>query len=100
MAKAKVLLLGDIDHAHDTWQALAADFDVVRPAAKRRDDFLAECRDGRLDGVVAAYRTFFSADVTGRWDEELVQALPASFKLVAHNGASAAPLARQTGLLC
>ncbi len=36
--------------------------------------------------MVACYRTFFSADVTGNWDEELVEVLPAGLRVVSHNG--------------
>lgn len=86
MSKAKILLLGEIDHAHKTWAALGEHFDLIEPQAKNRADFLAECKAGKLDGVVSAYRTFASLSITGRWDAELVDALPASFKLIAHNG--------------
>ena len=56
--------------------------------AQNRAEFLEECRSGRLDGVVAVYRTFMSVSKTGRFDEELVAALPASLKFICHNGAS------------
>lgn len=46
-----------------------------------------EAQSGAFDGVVAAYRTFPSVSVTGNWDEELVSALPGTFKAVSHNGA-------------
>jgi hypothetical protein len=55
-------------------------------SAKNRAEFLAECRSGRFDGVVAIYRTFPSIDVTGRIDEELVAALPRSVRFICHNG--------------
>ena len=41
---------------------------------------------GALDGVLVIYRTFESAEMTGRFDEKLVAALPASVKFICHNG--------------
>jgi hypothetical protein len=58
----------------------------VTPKAQDRSEFIAECRAGELDGVVATYRTFESVAITGRFDEELVQALPDSLQFVCHNG--------------
>jgi glyoxylate reductase len=60
---------------------------VVRPAARNRDEFLAECRSGALDGAAVAFRTFDSVDVTGRFDTALVAALPETLRFVCHNGA-------------
>lgn len=85
--KPKVLLLGDIDHAHKTWESLGELAELIKPTSTNRDDFLQECRDGKLDGVVAAYRTFGSFSITGRIDEEVVNALPKSMKYLAHCGA-------------
>lgn len=72
--------------ARDTWEDLSSLVEIVEPRSSNRQDFIAECKAGKLDGVVAVYRTFPSVSVTGHWDEELVQALPESLKLVAHNG--------------
>ncbi|KAL9092162.1 MAG: hypothetical protein Q9165_004595 [Trypethelium subeluteriae] len=87
MTKPKALLLGDIDHAKDTWQSLSDVADLVCPQSTNRKEFLDECRNGKYDGVVVAYRTFQSAALTGLFDEELVKALPKSIRFVAHNGA-------------
>lgn len=87
MGKPKVLLLGKIDHAHDTWNSLSDIADLIEPQSKNRSEFLEECKSGKLDGVAAAYRTFMSASITGLWDEELVNALPKSLQFCAHNGA-------------
>lgn len=59
---------------------------MVTPTARTREDFLQECRAGKLDGVVAAYRTFNSFSITGMIDAELVEALPKSMKFLAHCG--------------
>ncbi|OAQ87332.1 glyoxylate reductase [Purpureocillium lilacinum] len=85
--KPKVLLLGEIEHAHDAWVSIADIAHVLRPQSSNRADFIAECKSGALDGVVAAYRTFASAQVTGRIDGELLDALPSSFRYLCHNGA-------------
>jgi hypothetical protein len=44
---------------------------------------MKECQDGKLDGVIAAYRTFASVAVTGRFDEELCKVLPKSWRYLA-----------------
>ena len=82
-----MLLLGIIDHAKKTWDELADVAELVEPQSKNREEFIEECKSGKLDGVVAAYRTFVSVGITGRWDEELVAALPKSLKYLVHNGA-------------
>lgn len=87
MAKPKVLLLGKIDHATQTWENLSDIADLIQPQSTNRADFIAECTSGRLDGVAACYRTFASASITGPWDEELIAALPRSLTVCAHNGA-------------
>jgi len=59
----------------------------VTPQAKNREDFIKECQDGKLDGVVAAYRTVHSLSITGRFDKELCPVLPKSWLYLSHNGA-------------
>ncbi|GAB7348658.1 hypothetical protein MBLNU459_g7025t1 [Dothideomycetes sp. NU459] len=87
MSKPKVLLLGEIVLAHDAWEKFAKDVEVVTPTAKNRAEFIEECKSGKLDGVVAAYRTFPSVSITGIFDKELIEVLPKSWKFLAHNGA-------------
>ena len=58
----------------------------MRPQATNRAEFIEECKSGKLDGIVAGYRTFASVSITGYWDEELVNALPKSFKFICNNG--------------
>jgi hypothetical protein len=36
--------------------------------------------------VLVIYRTFASVDITGRFDEELLEVLPKSVRFVCHNG--------------
>lgn len=72
--------------AQEQWASLGKLADVVKPKATNRAEFIQECRDGKLDGVIVAYRTFNSASITGNFDEELVSALPKSLKFLAHCG--------------
>ena len=77
----------DIHSAHQEWKSLSELGELIEPQAKNREDFIKECKDGKLDGVVAAYRTFPSVSITGRFDAELLQHLPKSWRYVAHCGA-------------
>jgi len=52
------------------------------------NNFLKECQDGSLDGVVAIYRTSLSGSITGLIDEELLHVLPKTLKYIYHNGPS------------
>ncbi|KFY27416.1 hypothetical protein V493_03488 [Pseudogymnoascus sp. VKM F-4281 (FW-2241)] len=87
MSKPKVLLLGEIDHAHKDWSDLASIADVLTPTSTNRADFIKESQGGAFDGVIAAYRTFQSVSITGLIDDELVSSLPKSLKYLSHNGA-------------
>ncbi|KAH8900431.1 hypothetical protein GQ53DRAFT_815312 [Thozetella sp. PMI_491] len=91
MAKPKVLLLGNIDHANTTWDGLAdvAELVRIRPDEMDRPQFLEACKSGRFDGVVAiADRAPSSFATWGhKCDEELISALPRSLKYICHNGA-------------
>ncbi len=57
-----------------------------QPQATSRAEFIRECQEGRLDGVIVAFRTFYSIKITGMFDEELVSVLPKSLKFICHNG--------------
>lgn len=83
--KKLIFLLAD--SAKKEFEALSSLGEIITPKSTTRADFLTECKSGAFDGVVAAYRTFDSVDVTGRIDEELVASLPKSLKFIAHNGA-------------
>ncbi|KAL8322632.1 hypothetical protein RB597_008381 [Gaeumannomyces tritici] len=87
-ARPKVLLLGEVELAASALAELEQVAEVLTPQSRDRASFMAECRaGGRLDGVVAAYRTFDSARVTGPIDAELAASLPPSLRFVCHNGA-------------
>ncbi|KAI9891172.1 MAG: hypothetical protein M1814_003015 [Vezdaea aestivalis] len=86
-AKPKVLVLGTIEHAHDALNELGEISELITPKAKDRSAFLQEAREGAFDGVLAVYRTFDSVAITGRVDQELIDALPESLEFISHNGA-------------
>lgn len=65
--------------------------EIVVPAASNRDEFIAECRSGKLDGVEVVLRTF-DMRVTGLIDAELIEALPTSLKFICHNGVSSSQI--------
>ncbi|KAG6202766.1 hypothetical protein E4U35_004952, partial [Claviceps purpurea] len=83
--KSKLLVLGAIEHAHEAWSRVAQIADVLTPKAKNREDLIAEAQSGAFDGVVVAYRTFESFAVTGKVNNELLDALPSSLKFLCHN---------------
>lgn len=77
----------DLHSAHEEYQSLDQIGELVRPQSTNREDFIKECQEGKLDGVVAAYRTFSSISITGRFDEELCKVLPVSWRFLGHCGA-------------
>ncbi|KAF2706764.1 glyoxylate reductase [Pleomassaria siparia CBS 279.74] len=87
MKRAKVLLLGEIEHAHESWNSLSNLATLTNPKTHTRTGFLKECKDGEMDGVLVIYRTFASVEFTGRFDEELINVLPATVRFICHNGA-------------
>ncbi|QPH18872.1 hypothetical protein C2857_003985 [Epichloe festucae Fl1] len=86
-SRPKVLLLGEIEHAHDAWSTIAQIADVLQPKSTNRQEFISECQSGAFDGTTVAYRTFDSFSVTGKFDNELLDALPSSLQFLCHNGA-------------
>lgn len=72
--------------AQAAWNALGEVAQLVESAATTRAEFIQECKDGKLDGVVAIYRTMGSLSQTGLVDEELVNVLPSSLRYIAHCG--------------
>lgn len=59
---------------------------MIQPKATNRDEFIAECKSGALDGISVVYRTFDSVKITGKIDSELLDAFPKSIKFLCHNG--------------
>lgn len=74
--------------AQVAWSALSDIAELVESSATNRAEFIQECKDGKLDGVVAIYRTIGSVALTGLVDEELLNVLPSSLRYIAHCGES------------
>lgn len=74
--------------AQAAWSALSEIAELVESSATNRAEFIQECKDGKLDGVVAIYRTIGSVALTGLVDEELLNVLPSSLRYIAHCGES------------
>ena len=74
--------------AYDAWNALSEIAELTTTQAGTRVAFLEELRSGKHDGVVAICdRAPSSFTQVGKWDEELLNALPKSLKYIAHMGA-------------
>ncbi|KAI1124594.1 D-isomer specific 2-hydroxyacid dehydrogenase [Nemania abortiva] len=82
-----VLCIGKLGDTAAEWQALGSKYELLEFHSGTRADFLANCRSGIYDAVVGCYRSNDSTRLTGRFDAELVDALPEKLKYVAHNGA-------------
>lgn len=74
--------------AQTAWSALGEIAELVESSATNRAEFIQECKDGKLDGVVAIYRTIGSVTLTGLVDEELLNVLPSSLRYITHCGES------------
>jgi D-3-phosphoglycerate dehydrogenase len=73
--------------ATTSWNALSDLAELVTPSARNRSEFIEECKSGMLDGtVIICDRAPSSLAVTGKYDEELIEALPKSLKFICHNG--------------
>lgn len=84
--KAKVLRLGPWNHSEPEWAELAKHATVVDCDSPNREQFLKDLK-GKYSDVTNIARTFLSISQTGRFDRELVAALPESVRLVSHCGA-------------
>ncbi|KAI8627270.1 D-isomer specific 2-hydroxyacid dehydrogenase [Xylariaceae sp. FL1651] len=82
-----VLLIGQLTQTDAEWQALGSKYTLLEFRAGTREEFLTNCRNGIYDAVVGCYRSNGSTKVTGRFDAELVDALPKAWKFIAHEGA-------------
>ncbi|KAF2725284.1 hypothetical protein K431DRAFT_317764 [Polychaeton citri CBS 116435] len=84
---SSALLIGNITHAEEEWQALGSLTKLKEYRSGSRQEFLSKLKAGDYDDVVAIYRSNESTSVTGPFDKELVSALPKSLRYVTHNGA-------------
>lgn len=75
-----------LNSAYEKLKSLEDIAEIVKVTATNRDDFIKEAKSGAFDGVIAAYRTFGSFNTTGNIDNEILEALPKSFKFLCHVG--------------
>lgn len=70
-----------------SWNALGEISERMTSSANNRGGFLRECRNGDFDGVIAICdRAPRSLAITGKYDQELLEALPESLRFICHNG--------------
>ncbi len=82
------LTFPSLHSAHDAWFAVSEVAELTTTQATNRAEFLEELASGKHDGVVAICdRAPPSIAQTGKWDEELLDALPESVRFNAHMGA-------------
>ncbi|KAI1455091.1 D-isomer specific 2-hydroxyacid dehydrogenase [Annulohypoxylon moriforme] len=82
-----VLLIGDLAHTGSEWASLSKKYTLLEFRKGTRAQFLENCRNGTYAGVRGCYRSNVSTAITGPFNKELVDALPESWKYIAHNGA-------------
>lgn len=75
-----------MNSAYEELKSLEDIAEIVKVTATNRDDFIKEAKSGAFNGILAAYRTFGSFDITGKIDNEILEALPKSFKFLCHVG--------------
>ncbi|BGP15834.1 hypothetical protein JCM10213v2_003823 [Rhodosporidiobolus nylandii] len=83
-----VLLADPITLAHDTYGQLKDRYTFLPLESTSRERFIADCPDKYKDAE-ALYRHFNrqSNKILGKYDEELLKALPEKLKFIASNGA-------------
>lgn len=82
----KVLQIGDWPFSESAWSRLSEVALVVKCDSKDREAFLNDLK-GKYKDVTHIARTFASAKVTGRFDEEIAASLPKTVKAISHCGA-------------
>lgn len=84
--KPIVLRIGKIVHAKEEWQALSDVAELLEiDSDTDRAQFIKDCGTKYKD-ITAIYR-LNNTEYTGRFDRELVSALPKSLRYICHNGA-------------
>lgn len=83
--KPKVLWIGKKSYAKQGWENLSKIAQVEFCTSKDRTEFFQDLK-GKYKDVVSIARSF-ELEQTGRFDEELINALPPSVKSISHCGA-------------
>ncbi|KAI0887025.1 D-isomer specific 2-hydroxyacid dehydrogenase [Annulohypoxylon maeteangense] len=82
-----VLLIGNLAHTNAEWTSLSKKYSLLEFRKGTREQFFENCRNGTYAKVQGCYRSNMSTLLTGPFNKELVDALPESWKYIAHNGA-------------
>lgn len=86
MTKPQVLLLGNVHFASEEYKSLSDVAELVSLTSANREEFLGDLQ-GKYANVVAVYRTFESAAITGRFDEEMSKHVSKNLKFICGHGA-------------
>ncbi|KAJ5435541.1 Ribosomal protein L22/L17 [Penicillium cf. griseofulvum] len=81
------LLIGEITHARKEWESISSLLTLKEFPSGTREEFIANCKAGKYDDVVALYRSNNSTKYTGPFNAEMLAVLPKSLKYICHNGA-------------
>ncbi|KUM65252.1 hypothetical protein ACN42_g1827 [Penicillium freii] len=87
MATQSALLIGEITHARKEWESISSLLTLKEFPSGTREEFIANCKAGKYDDVVALYRSNNSTKYTGPFNAEMLEVLPKSLKYICHNGA-------------
>ncbi|KAJ5314395.1 uncharacterized protein N7443_001279 [Penicillium atrosanguineum] len=87
MPSQAALLIGGITHARKEWESLSSILSLKEFPTGTREEFIANCKAGQYDDVIAIYRSNTSNKYTGPFDAEMLAVLPQSLKYICHNGA-------------
>ncbi|KAJ5274655.1 NAD-dependent D-isomer specific 2-hydroxyacid dehydrogenase [Penicillium rubens] len=87
MATQSALLIGEITHARKEWESISSLLTLKEFPSGTREEFIANCKAGKYDDVVALYRSNNSTKYTGPFNAEMLAVLPKSLKYICHNGA-------------
>ncbi|CAG8893611.1 unnamed protein product [Penicillium egyptiacum] len=87
MATQSALLIGEITHARKEWESISSLLTLKEFPSGTREEFIANCKAGKYDDVVALYRSNTSTKYTGPFNAEMLAILPKSLKYICHNGA-------------
>ena len=92
MSRKTVLRLGDIRYAQNKWSEFQKTYDIIsinstENSKTTRESFISDLKSGKYNHIEGITRTFNSVALTGRFDKELIDALPPNVKFICHNGA-------------
>ncbi|GAA6012903.1 hypothetical protein JCM10207_008371 [Rhodosporidiobolus poonsookiae] len=86
--KQQILVADDIKLAQDVYAGFKDTYEFIPLSSSSRAEFIADCKTKYAD-CAALYRHFNrdSNKILGKYDDELVSALPEGLKFIASNGA-------------